>query len=48
MPAVSGEIGEGRQGQITQGLTGLDKEFEFHTMSNEKPLEAFQQGNDMI
>lgn len=25
-----------------------DKEFEFHTMSNEKPLEAFQQGNDMI
>lgn len=40
MLVVSGETGDGGQDQIMplQKLTGLDKMFEFHFMSNEKPF----------
>lgn len=35
---------EGRQKQISQGLVNQDKEFGH----NEKPLEVFRQGSDVI
>lgn len=39
---------EGRQERIMECLVIHDVEFEFSPKSDEKPLEGFRQGSDMI
>lgn len=42
------EVGEDGRGQLLLGLEDHDKEFDFYSKCDEKPLEAWQQGSDMI